>query len=214
MPNRAPPFHITPIVFAFLSVFVGISILVVTRTVLPLDEALMRWIGERRSAELIDWMLLWSYLADSTPIIILGLGISVLLWRLAGRRVGLALLMSGVLGELLYTFAKWAFRRPRPRILEHLSSAGWHAYPSGHTTLSVIITSMAFVLLADAIPRLRHVFWAIAVVVPMLVAFSRVGLGVHYPSDVVGGLALGWAWLFWWRDWARRPATSSSADTA
>ena len=44
--------------------------------------------------------------------------------------------------------------------------------------------------------------------------FARVGLGVHYPSDVVGGLALGWAWVFWWRDWSRRPRTSASADTA
>jgi undecaprenyl-diphosphatase len=211
--SRAP-FHISPIVFAFLSVFVGVSMLVVSKASLPLDESLMRWIGERQSAELIDWMLLWSYMADTNPIIIFGLGVSVLLWRLAGRRVGLALLLGGGLGELGYTFAKWAFRRPRPEILDHLSSAGWHAYPSGHTTLAVIIISLGFVLLADALPRVRHALWALAIVIPLLVAFSRVGLGVHYPSDVVGGLALGWAWLFWWRDWSRRPRTSASADTA
>jgi undecaprenyl-diphosphatase len=206
--------HVSPTVFAFLSLFVGISILVVSRTILPLDEALMRWLEFRRSVELIDWMLLASYMADTTPIVIVGVGISVLLWRLAGRRAALALLLGGGLGELFYTFAKWAFQRPRPKILEHLSSAGWHAYPSGHTTLAVIIISLAFVLLADALPRLRHLFWAIAVLVPLAVAFSRVGLGVHYPSDVLGGLALGWAWVFWWRDWSRRPATSASAETA
>lgn len=206
--------HLTPTVFGFLSLFVGISILVVSQTILPLDEALMRWLEFRRSPELIDWMLLASYTADTTPIIIIGVGISVLLWRLAGRRVGLALLLGGGIGELFYTIAKWAFQRPRPRILEHLSSAGWHAYPSGHTTLSVIIIGLAFVLLADALPRLRHLFWAVAILVPVSVAISRVGLGVHYPSDVLGGLALGWAWVFWWRDWARRPLTSASADTA
>jgi undecaprenyl-diphosphatase len=213
-PRTHPRYGITPTVFAFLSLFVGISILVVSGTVLPLDESVMHWLEHRRSAELIDWMLLASYMADTTPIIILGVGISVLLWRLAGRRVALALLLGGGIGELFYTLAKWSFRRPRPRILEHLSSAGWHAYPSGHTTLSVIIISLAFVLLADALPRLRHLFWAVAVLVPLAVAFSRVGLGVHYPTDVVGGLALGWAWLFWWRDWSRRPATSASAATA
>lgn len=206
--------RLTPTVFAFLSLFVGISILVVSQAILPLDEAIMQWLGPRRSAELIDWMLLASYLADTTPIVIIGVGVSVLLWRLAGRRVALALLLGGGIGELFYTFAKWAFQRPRPRILEHLSSAGWHAYPSGHTTLSVIIISLAFVLLADTLPRLRHLFWTVAIVVPILVAISRVGLGVHYPSDVLGGLALGWAWLFWWRDWSRRPATSVSAETA
>jgi membrane-associated phospholipid phosphatase len=78
----------------------------------------------------------------------------------------------------------------------------------------VIIISLGFVLLADALPRVRHALWALAIVIPLLVGFSRVGLGVHYPSDVVGGLALGWAWLFWWRDWSRRPRTSASADTA
>jgi membrane-associated phospholipid phosphatase len=206
--------HVSPAVFAFLSLFVGISMLVVSQAILPLDEAIMRWLGPRRSAELIDWMLVASFTADTTPIVIIGIGISVLLWRLAGRRVALALLLGGGIGELFYTFAKWAFHRPRPKILEHLSSAGWHAYPSGHTTLSVIIVGLAFVLLADALPRLRHLFWAIAVLIPIAVAFSRVGLGVHYPSDVLGGLALGWAWVFWWRDWSRRPATSPSADTA
>ena len=207
-------FHVTPTVFAFLSLFVGISILVVSRTVLPLDESLMHWLEHRRSAELIDWMLVASYTADTTPIVIFGLGVSVLLWRLAGHRAALALLLGGGLGELVYTLAKWAFRRPRPRILEHLSSGGWHAYPSGHTTLSVIIVALGLVLLADALPRARHALRFLAVLVPFLVAISRVGLGVHYPSDVLGGLALGWAWLFWWRDWSRRPATSASADTA
>lgn len=206
--------RLTPTVFGFLSLFVGISILVVSRTVLPLDDAIMVWLGERRTHDLIEAMLLASYMADTTPIVIVGVGISVLLWRLAGRRAALALLLGGGIGELFYTFAKWAFRRPRPAILEHLSSAGWHAYPSGHTTLSVIIISMGCVLLADALPRVRHALWFVAVVVPLFVAFSRVGLGVHYPSDVLGGLALGWAWVFWWRDWSKRPATSASADTA
>lgn len=216
MPRPASrlPFHISPIVFAFLSFFVGISILVVSRTVLPLDDAIMTWLGERRSHALIEAMLVASYTADTTPIVIVGLGMSVLLWRLAGRRAALALLLGGGIGELAYTFAKWAVRRPRPAIMEHLSSAGWHAYPSGHTTLSVIIVSLGLVLLADALPKVRHLLWFFAVVVPLSVAFSRVGLGVHYPSDVVGGLALGWAWVFWWRDWSKRPATSASADTA
>lgn len=205
---------VTPPIFAGLSVFTGISILMVSGAMLPLDTAIMEWLGARRTAGLIDAMLVMSFVADGTTMIILGLGMSVLLWRLAGRRAGLALLLGGGIGELMYSAAKWAFRRPRPDILEKLSSSGWYSYPSGHTTLSVIVLTLGLVLLADALPRVRVPLLLLAVIAPCCVAFSRVGLGVHYPSDVVGGLALGVAWMLWWRDWSRRPATSASAETA
>ena len=206
--------HVTPLIFACLSLFVGTSIMVVFGAILPLDVSIMQWIGERRSYMLIEAMLVMSFVGDGTPLTIVGLGIAVLLWRLRGRRAGIAMLAGGLLGQVVYMGMKAAFARPRPEIIERLSSHGWHSYPSGHTTLTVIILSLGMILLADALPKLRHVFWLLAVLAPLNVAFARVGLGSHYPSDVVGGLALGGAWVFWWRDWSRRPATSASADTA
>lgn len=208
------PRTITPPIFGALALFAGLSVLMLGGVTLPFDEAVLRWAGEVRSPALLDAMLLASFVADGTTIAILGLGICALLWRLSGRRAALALLLGSLSGELGYVVLKAAFQRPRPRVIEHLSTGGWHSYPSGHTMMSVIILSLGLVLLAGALPRVRGLLVTLAVVIPLTVAAARVTLGVHYPSDVLGGLAVGLAWLLWWRDWASRSSASRTPSTA
>lgn len=210
VPSRLPA-----TVFGTLSLFVGLSILMVSRVVLPLDDQILEWVGRVRSPELIDLALLASFLADGVPIAIIGLGICALLWARAGRRTALSLLFAGLTGELIYVAAKSAFGRPRPDIIEKLGSAGWHAYPSGHTMLATIIYGLALTLLAATTRGVvRVLLLVLAVLIPLSVAASRVVLGVHYPSDVLAGLTLGSALLFWWRDWSSSCASSRSASTA
>lgn len=198
------PIRLNPTVFGTLALFVAVSILMVSGLVLPVDEQLLRHAGELRGQFLVDAALLASFLADGLPIVIIGLGICGLLWARAGRRTALSLLFAGLTGELIYIAAKASFGRPRPDIIEKLGSAGWYAYPSGHTMLATIIYGLALTLLAATTRGVtRWILLALAVLIPICVAASRVVLGVHYPSDVLAGLALGAAWLFWWRDWAR-----------
>lgn len=192
-------------VFGAFALFAGLSTLMVSGVVLPFDEAILRWVGGVRDAGVTDAALLASFAADGTPIVIAGLGICALLWQRAGRRTALGLLLAGVTGELVYVIAKASFARPRPDVIERLGSAGWHAYPSGHTMMATIIYGLAFVLLAGTTRGvLRTVFLVLACVIPVAVGASRVVLGVHYPSDVLAGLTLGVAWLVVWRDWAAR----------
>lgn len=175
----------------------------VSGVVLPLDDRILDWVGRIRTPELIDAALVASFLADGTPIAIIGLGICALLWARAGRRPALALLFAGLTGELIYVAAKAAFARPRPDIIEKLGSAGWHAYPSGHSMLAMVIYGLALTLLAATTRgAVRIALLLSAVLIPLAVAASRVVLGVHYPSDVLAGLTLGAALLFWWWEWA------------
>lgn len=205
---RPVPSRLPATVFGALSLFVGLSILMVSGVVLPFDDRILDWIGRIRTPELIHAALLASFLADGTTIAIIGLGICALLWARAGRRTALALLFAGLTGELIYVAAKALFGRPRPDIIEKLGSAGWHAYPSGHTMLAMVIYGLALVLLAATTRgAVRIVLLLSAVLIPLAVAASRVILGVHYPSDVLAGLALGAALLFWWRDWANAVTT-------
>src|SRR5690606_34300685 len=91
----------------------------------------------------------------------------------------------------------------RPDIIEKLGSAGWHAYPSGHSMLAMVIYGLALTLLAATTRgAVRIALLLSAVLIPLAVAASRVVLGVHYPSDVLAGLTLGAALLFWWWEWA------------
>jgi undecaprenyl-diphosphatase len=202
-------------VLGALCLFAGLSMLTMSGVTLPCDTAVLRWFGEHRTPAMIDAMLVASYLADGVPLALAGLGSCALLWAAGRTRQAQALLAAGLGGEALYLGAKAVFQRARPDVIERLSGAGWHAYPSGHTMLAMIIWGLALVLLAERLPRtIRPALLALALAIPVAVAISRVGLGVHYPSDVLAGLALGLAWMLFWRDWARRPSTSRSASTS
>jgi undecaprenyl-diphosphatase len=108
-------------------------------------------------------------------------------------------------GWALYALAKLAVQRPRPRIIPRLMhGAGWYSYPSGHSMLAPIIFGLGIIVWAAPwpSPALRRAALALAAILALSIGFSRVYLGVHYPSDVVSGLLLGTAWsalaLLWW----------------
>jgi undecaprenyl-diphosphatase len=107
-----------------------------------------------------------------------------------------AVLAVARLGELVTAAAvKVAVHRPRPGLLPHLTTATGDSFPSGHTAGSAAVYgTIALVVTGSLGPRPRG--WTIAGVVGFVaaVAASRVLLGVHYPTDVLGGAALGIAW--------------------
>lgn len=95
---------------------------------------------------------------------------------------------------------KLAFARPRPDVFAPLIIEDGFSYPSGHAAMATVAYGFSALLL---IPRLRTTIGRVAVLsaaitLVLLVGLSRVYLGVHYPSDVVGGILLGLAWIFAW----------------
>jgi len=108
-------------------------------------------------------------------------------------------------GWALSGLAKLAVQRPRPHVIPRLMhGAGWFSYPSGHSMLAPIIFGLGIIVWAAPwpSPALRRAALVLAALFALGIGFSRVYLGVHYPSDVVGGLLLGIAWsalaLLWW----------------
>jgi undecaprenyl-diphosphatase len=201
-------------VVAGLALFAGISVLMVFGVTVSCDVAVLEWVGGVRSGGLTDLMLVITMMGDGLVEVPFALLVAVLLWRVAGRRSAAALFFGALSGELLYVIAKASFHRPRPTIIEQLSGAGWYSYPSGHSMMAPIIWSLAFLLLVPVASRwLGRFLIGLAVFLPLAIASSRVYLGVHYPSDVLGALALGSAWMSLWLGWSRMPMISSSAST-
>ncbi len=134
-------------------------------------------------------------LGDSIMVTTMGVLVAAwLIWRRAWRPlVFWALAVAG--GSILNTAIKLALHRTRPTDLYH---ASWDAFsfPSGHSTTNAVLYGFLAVLIARELPRRLRLPLACATSsFVALIAFSRLYLGAHWLSDVMGGLAFGSAWV-------------------
>jgi undecaprenyl-diphosphatase len=122
---------------------------------------------------------------------------AALFLALAGKRASaLAVAIAGGGAAVLGIVLKGWFDRPRPDLVPHVVRAFNESFPSGHATGAAAVYLTLGVLLARSVPDPGAKLWlvAVAVAVTLLVAASRVYLGVHWPTDVLAGLAVGAAW--------------------
>ncbi len=117
---------------------------------------------------------------------------------LLSRRIRLALIVALILiGQTAFTHVvKEVVERPRPP-WPHLVAATGYSFPSGHTTTSTVTYGLlAVVAWRSRLPVVaRRVAVFAGVLLPFLVGLSRIALGVHYPSDVLGGWLAGIAFV-------------------
>ncbi|HZG64116.1 MAG TPA: phosphatase PAP2 family protein [Rubrobacteraceae bacterium] len=132
-----------------------------------------------------------------------------------GRKVSAALLATSTLGGVVLTTAlKTVVQRARPELFDSGYSASFYSFPSAHATVAVGFYGTLTLLLAWRLTGLRR--WAVAVlgiVLVVLIGFSRLYLGVHYPTDVLAGFLATPLWLsfiglfyFLWRTFLKRPS--------
>uniref|UniRef100_UPI003569A395 phosphatase PAP2 family protein n=1 Tax=Halomonas sp. TaxID=1486246 RepID=UPI003569A395 len=114
------------------------------------------------------------------------------LWLLKeGHRAAFWHLTAGLVGiALLNTLGKTLIGRERPDLPAHLVDS--FAYPSAHVSATVVVVGLAAAFIGQEVPRHRGhgVYW-VAILMTMLMASSRLVIGVHWFSDLVGGALLG-----------------------
>jgi undecaprenyl-diphosphatase len=129
--------------------------------------------------------------------------VGVVFYLLSVGKRGTALLVGGAVGSgaIVSALLKLGFDRPRPDLVAHLSHAYSSSFPSGHAMLSAVTYLTLGVLLARAHERRRTkiIVMTYGVTLTVLIGLSRIYLGVHWPTDVMAGWALGAAWAaLWW----------------
>jgi len=104
-------------------------------------------------------------------------------------------------GSLLNNLLKIGFARPRPDIVAHGAEVFTPSFPSGHSMMSAVVYLTLGTLLARSQKEqsVKLLIFSVCVFLTLLIGFSRVYLGVHWPTDVLAGwtLGAGWALLTW-----------------
>lgn len=161
------------------------------------DNPVSRYLIAHRSADLTPVMRGITDLGSALVVVPLILAVGLIARRARGSWRPLNFLCVVVVGATLTsTLIKVLVARPRPTSGALVRALGY-AFPSGHSTAAAATWLTAAVVLGTLTRSivLRVVLGGVAVLVVLLVGVSRIYLGVHAPTDVLGGWALGAAWL-------------------
>ncbi len=178
------------------------------------DETVLLWIHANSPTWLDEPMRIVTTLGYYWMILPL-LAILAYAFYRRGRKVSAALLVISTGGGLvLTTTLKTVFQRSRPELFDSGYTASFYSFPSIHATLAVGFYGTLGLLLAWRLTGFRR--WAVAVlgiVLVLLIGFSRLYLGVHYPTDVLAGFLVAPLWIsfiglsyFLWRTFRRHPS--------
>jgi undecaprenyl-diphosphatase len=165
--------------------------------VIRLDNPVSRFLIGHRTADLTPAMRIITDFGSALVVVPMLLAVGVLARRARGSWRPLTLLALVVGGATLTsTVIKIVVARPRPTTGALVHALGY-AFPSGHSTTAAAAWLTSAVVLGSLTrsPVVRAVLGTVAVLVVVLVGVSRIYLGVHAPTDVLGGWVLGTAWL-------------------
>lgn len=136
-----------------------------------------------------------AFTALGEPVVLVAAGFVVAGWLwLRGRgRFAIGFLLVVLLGRALSVAQKYWIARARPDLETHLVIVKTSSFPSGHSASSMIFyVTVALAFFGRTPWRLTAA--AVAIILSLCIGISRVMLGVHWPSDVIGGWSFG---LFW-----------------
>jgi len=160
------------------------------------DRAVLLWIHTHFPAWLGGPMRLVTALGYYDVVLPL-LAAAILFFYLKGWRLSATLLLISTAGSIvLTTVLKAVFQRSRPEVFDSGYTASFYSFPSGHATVAVGFYGMLTILIAYRLKGVAR--WAVVaagVLLVLLIGFSRLYLGVHYPTDILAGYLAAPLWV-------------------
>lgn len=183
------------IVFIATFVFIGVAVGVQTGYLDSFDDTVRYRVYSMRSDKLTVFWRFITHSGDRYVVIILG--IILLLIKSLREKYGVKFAIATLSSTALYQIMKYIFQRPRPDLTLRLIEQGGYSFPSGHSMNCLVSYGILIYLLLRYCEnrRLAKLLSFGLGLLTILIGFSRVYVGVHYPTDIIGGWSLGIAVL-------------------
>lgn len=181
----------------FTGFFAYIARSIHLQTISSFDEPIIDFVQSAEASGLTSIMKLFTNIGSTTSVTLLAiLTLGVLLWKKYRAQAVLftiVLVGTGILNQVL----KLIFKRERPDF-NRLIDIGGYSFPSGHTMMAFsLYTVLAYIVWRNLKTTGSRIAIAIvAIFMIVMIAVSRIYLGVHFPSDIVGGILASSVWLF------------------
>ena len=166
-------------------------ILVETNLIAVFDSAIYNLLTANMNDGLTNIFKSITFFGDEAfiiPVIILSVIIGVILKKIRSGAIVAIFVMAN---DFIKALFKLIFQRPRPEIL-HLVQEGGFSFPSGHTMAAASLSGILIYLIlkSEMDKNLKIVISSILALMALLVGLSRIYLGVHYASDVLGAFII------------------------
>ena len=174
--------------------FLVISILIFTGIITSLDDTVSSYIIGIRNNKLTKHMINITNIGGGYCLICISLLLLIIFFK--KRRYPILIIINLVLVFLSSRILKLIFRRSRPDGLFLVNETGY-SYPSGHVMVSFAYILFIIYLIWKYIKNktLKIVLSVILIIITLLISFSRIYLGVHYFSDIIGSIFIALAYL-------------------
>ncbi len=215
--NRALPLRlVTPLLVSLLcavvslALFAGLAGEMLEGDTLQFDTAVRQFVHSCSSVWLTVIMRFITVLGSPLFVSIAATSGCVALWIAGRRREVLRIAITVIGGSLLMWVLKTGFHRQRPQPFFDIQLPESYSFPSGHALLSFCLFGAAAALFSAHQKKLwvRIAIWLAAVVLVLAIGFSRIYLGVHYPSDVLAGYLGALVWVMGVRIAYRKPGAA------
>jgi undecaprenyl-diphosphatase len=164
----------------------------------PGDLCLTLWLQSSNNHVILSTMKCISLIFGGWPAALVVLAIGIVVWWRVGRLEAIMIPVGGLI-TLVDTPLKLAINRPRPSadLVQVLSRAQGSGFPSGHAFFAILVLGLTAYLICINLKNriLRMLALAGLIILILLIGTSRVYLGVHWPSDVIGGYLIGGVFL-------------------
>ena len=176
------------IIFISLILFTFITYAIFNNKITEIDQAVHSYILSIRNDTLTNTLIIITNISSAYSLIVMSI---LLLAIMKKKKIPLLICLNLVSAYLINAIAKLIFTRPRPSGINLIEESGF-SYPSGHAMISMAYFGfIAYLIYKNSKNKLSKTILIITLsVIILLIGFSRIYLGVHYLSDVIGGFLL------------------------